>query len=550
MLRIPVQFRHDRKRCLQLMRTGLAFVGVTAFLIFIHVRLHEYAFDDAYIHFRIADHLANGGSPYFNSSEAINASSSPGWTITLALIIWVCKTARIPLDLPLVISIFNAMATVGGAVIYASLLARIANSRRAAIIRSAFFIFYISMILSSSVGLMEIPLALALIGIAFHLLLSNNTKSIIIFAAAPFFRIEFAAVLGLVLLSLLIYKQFSLKRVVLYAAMGMMPFMAYEWYFFNTLIPNTIMAKSVVYEFSYIETLQNLALGFTPNISTPFFHYHFTDHRIASVVIVVLVIMIMGLAIGRVVLPIVVPMMKRSLDPKQSIGTIMALWGIGLFCAYLFRKIFLFPWYVPLYGIPILFSVALMVGTLRPGKLALMVFVFLSPIIVCQVADFTQAAFSSVTTPAYYKDFASGARVRRYIETGRMLYDLYPDATLLSSEIGGLGYGFHGRIIDAVGLASPSALRYHPMAIPEERSNGAIGAIPVGFVEEVNPDIIVTYEVFAESLLRSDAIKRYTRTEYPVFIASDASIALVMEVFSSRHFYVFIRNDLAHKSTD
>jgi hypothetical protein len=91
---------------------------------------------------------------------------------------------------------------------------------------------------------------------------------------------------------------------------------------------------------------------------------------------------------------------------------------------------------------------------------------------------------------------------------------------------------------------TPSALKYHPLKIPEERSSGVYGAIPVAFVEETSPDIIVTYDIFAESLLRSNVIKRYTGSEYPVFIPADAAIAKELAVWGSRHFYVFIRNDL------
>src|SRR6185503_3189971 len=55
-----------------------------AVLAALQSRLGAYAFDDAYIHFRIARHLAEHGHPYYNLGEAVMASSSTAWTIVLA----------------------------------------------------------------------------------------------------------------------------------------------------------------------------------------------------------------------------------------------------------------------------------------------------------------------------------------------------------------------------------------------------------------------------------------------------------------------------------
>ena len=60
---------------------GLAIfcAAMTAVLIPLHLRLAPYAFDDAYIHFRIVDHLCRYGFPYYNPAESIKAGSSTGW---------------------------------------------------------------------------------------------------------------------------------------------------------------------------------------------------------------------------------------------------------------------------------------------------------------------------------------------------------------------------------------------------------------------------------------------------------------------------------------
>jgi len=82
-----------------------------------------------------------------------------------------------------------------------------------------------------------------------------------------------------------------------------------------------------------------------------------------------------------------------------------------------------------------------------------------------------------------------------------------------------LGEGFEGEILDAVGLATPSAIKYHPMRVPDERSSGDLGEIPTGFVSEMRPDVIVSYDVFAESLLKNPDRSIYTELVYPALPA-------------------------------
>jgi hypothetical protein len=143
-------------------------------------------------------------------------------------------------------------------------------------------------------------------------------------------------------------------------------------------------------------------------------------------------------------------------------------------------------------------------------------------------------------THLYLKALSAG-RARKYLEVGRYLYDRYPESTLMSSEIGGLGYGFKGYVVDAAGLASPGALKYHPMKVPEERSNGSIGAIPVGLVEEIKPDIIVSYDIFIENLVNSDVIKDYYLIRDPVFVESDLNMSKTKVIWGSKNLNIFIR---------
>src|SRR5262245_7914348 len=54
----------------------LVWVAVTLVLVLVHLNLIPYAHDDAYIHMRIAAHMAVNGEPYFNLGEPVKATSS------------------------------------------------------------------------------------------------------------------------------------------------------------------------------------------------------------------------------------------------------------------------------------------------------------------------------------------------------------------------------------------------------------------------------------------------------------------------------------------
>ena len=59
------------------------------------------------------------------------------------------------------------------------------------------------------------------------------------------------------------------------------------------------------------------------------------------------------------------------------------------------------------------------------------------------------------------------------------------------------------------------------MAVPQERSNGAVGAVPPGLVRELKPDLIVSYHVFIEAFRKSPEIENYIETKRPPFLPED-----------------------------
>jgi hypothetical protein len=87
-----------------------------------------------------------------------------------------------------------------------------------------------------------------------------------------------------------------------------------------------------------------------------------------------------------------------------------------------------------------------------------------------------------------------------YREVGLALRDrVTRDEVVAAPEIGALGYYCRCRILDTVGLVSPRALAYYPVAPELHVVNQAV---PPGVIRDLRPAWIVTLDVFiARSLM-------------------------------------------------
>jgi len=80
--------------------------------------------------------------------------------------------------------------------------------------------------------------------------------------------------------------------------------------------------------------------------------------------------------------------------------------------------------------------------------------------------------------------------------------------------------------------------------VPQERSLGYIGAIPPEFVHEVKPDIIVSYDVFIEELMRSDLLDEYVHESIPALLPGDAAVADHRQLWFGQQLHVFVRKEI------
>ena len=514
--------------------TAAVFLGSVAALAAVHLALRDYGFDDAFIHFRIAANLVATGSPHFNPGEPVAVSSAPAWTLLVAAILGSGRLFGVAPELPAAVAVLNAVATLAGARVYVRLLGRVAPGAPRGV-AGLFAAAYVATLLPASIGLMETPFALLVAGFGLRRLAEGNAHAFAWLAAAVCFRPELVVVLALA--GLVTWRRGGafVGHAAAWAAAVGLPFAAWQLACFGTLVPQAVRAKAIVYDVSpsWVASIAASSLvpavGLGPLAVDP-------DPRLA----LVLVAGLLGVACATFL-----GCGPRSQDAGAAVAVplVMLAWGPVLLASYVAARTFLFPWYVPLYAVPVLFAAADAAVRARRATTRLALALLALPLL-SKIAWLPQAALAAWRSPAGWVAFEEGARVRHYVALGRLLAERYPGEVLLTSEIGGLGYGFSGRIADAAGLATPAALAFHPMRVPEERRSGLVGAIPPGFVEAERPGLVVTYDGFAEAFLRSVAARDYRRIRRPLFLDDDLARTAVRRFWESGHLNVFVRRDL------
>jgi hypothetical protein len=501
------------ERCPSKLNSPLLFIAIIGLaLLPFHIILSRYAYDDSYIHFRIARNLAEHAQPYYNLDEPVLGSSSIGWTILLA------SLCRMGFYLPRVVPILNAFLTAAGAVVFVRLLQDLSAGALRPVFCTPFAVLYVAVLFGSSVGMMEPAAALLLVGIGALLLVRDNPWGSLFLSIAVFFRPELMLVAMTLGAAFIIQHPNGRGRLVCTAILGAVLFVIFDLYYFGTVIPHPMVAKQHVFVVARSQVLSRTMDWLWAQRSIA------TTHKVIRVAGFLAT---MCLAVG--------PNSRRS-SGALLYGAAGVLSGAAIVAAYTAKAVFMMPWYEPLYVVPFLFGTyALIASSKRP--LLFVPFVFL----MLPLAGRFALDLQSAARPSTYRDFLQGARVRKYLTLGAQLYRASSHEVLMTAEIGGLGWTFRGRILDACGLVTPSALAYHPMHVPDQRSNGLIGAIPTGFIAESRPGIIVSYDVFIQEFLQSLERSHYTRETQPAFNPEDIALTSFPEAWTGAHLNIFRR---------
>jgi hypothetical protein len=491
------------------MRTAVAFAVALACVaaIVIHIAHLRFVFDDAFIHFRIAENLAFSGQPYFHIGDPLKSSSSSAWTILLAIVFR--ALGRVDLR---AIATLNSLVTVGLGLAAAAQI-RVALPKSPSWIAGLTGFAVAAGTLSASTGLMETPLAVLIVSIGFLILARGSTWGFVLLGAACGFRLEAFIFLGAAAVAQAALDRRRIWPAAGWAVGGYLPFVIYDLAFFRTLIPQPVRAKSVTYGLSHLESLWSAM-------------QEFPDAWI----------MVITFALSGLLAVLVVIRLMRSGRAKATtfLSAFIAS-GPILFVAYNAVRAFVFPWYLPLFYVPIIVGLGAaltMVGRRVAVIIAAVLLLPAATVLVGKVAG----AFGH---PEYSISSEANARVNQYLDVGEGLHRVCPGCNILTSEIGGLGYASGSEIIDAVGLVTPEAVRYHPMPVPDQRPSAGFGSIPPQMVADFEPDLIVSYDIFAYALLRSDVTTDYAAWRCPPFTAADREVPWLEQLWGINDLWIW-----------
>ena len=224
---------------------GLPLFGVL--LLITHIRLSAYAYDDAFIHFRVVRNLFEFGAPYYNPGEMVKVSTSSGWVLFLAVFYGITRLLQVENALPLLVSILNALITLGAALVFTGILRKLLQEQISLRMQALFFLSCTALLLPASIGLMETPLALLVAGAGIYLLTQDKLYGFILLGLMVFLRLELVVLLGLAGLFFFLQRPARLLRIMGYSALGMVTFFMFDLYFFKSLTPQSMLAKSIVY---------------------------------------------------------------------------------------------------------------------------------------------------------------------------------------------------------------------------------------------------------------------------------------------------------------
>lgn len=487
-------------------------------------------FDDAFIHLRVAKNLELHGAAVFNLGERVMTTSSPLWTIVLALL-------DVPAHIWLLPILEAGLLTASGVLSYVlsrhllpeskpsnpSATQSVSCSRYRSIALAAIAgVLTMLVLLPSSIGQMETPLAMALLLAAVVSMAKGRFAGFPLLALAACTRLELLPLFFAACVAAFCMK---FSRSALLVAVGLMAALMGAVYLqFGVILPNSIRAKATGYAYH------------RPDIARQLFEAHFLVKPLVCCLTVFFGAMFIDQVLYR---------RKQTHPPFGGVPVLAGAWGISAMFGYVLRNTPVFEWYRPVFLLPLLICLLmyratpasakwlyLTMSTARLGGMALFLLVPLWKGVVT-----VRAAVSDTPIAKSVMDRGDAARVQEYLAVGRTLRATCPGGSMMTAEIGALGWAFDGYVLDAFGIASPRALAFQPL-----RSGAPVAGIPAAFALEVHPDIIVSYTALdVEVRGNRHLTNEYELLELPPSLRSYRSDAMQPGWHGSTHLDVFLR---------
>lgn len=384
------------------------------------------SYDDAYITFRYARHLAAGQGLVYNPGEPYLGTSAPGFALLLGLL-----AMPRPDLVPVLAAVISALA------VLATGVALIALEPKAGLY--AALVYVLSAPVELSLG-GEILVETALVAwAAVWLIRDRPLRATLAVALAVLIRPDALLAAGLLGLALWVRHRRFPWRPLAFGLAVLAPFALAAWTYYGAILPPTMQAKRA-------------------QLPTGLWYSFFdgADHWYATAILAPAPMVIRLALVAAAVLAVIgVPLLLRRRSPLL----LPVLWAAAFALAYHLLGLPFYPWYVvPLaLGLSASFGVAV-AACGRPGV------ALAAALLLPRVAYVPQLAHST-ETPRQVAYRAAGAWLATHTP---------PNATVGYPEIGWLGYVSDRPILDPLGLVTPGlsphvarrdfryAYRHHP----------------------------------------------------------------------------------------
>jgi hypothetical protein len=426
-------------------------------------------FDDAYIHARIIRNWIDFGFPSFLIGQEFKASSSTGY---ISIIFFLSKFLDI-LD----------------AIVFFQIISIFLYVFSAQIVIKSFkgfnkFLAFISIcaalpyFLIAAYGGMESSIILPLLLLFFIFDKRNKTfLSLSMVAIAVTLRFEMLSLFLPLIVSYYFEKKYKAVFIISFL---LSLFFILEIYLYGTIIPFASVAKSIGYNLPIIQSFLNaISLntgGYGPHLG--------------------ILIFFLLMYSTFIFLKILFFQKRFEIIWLKRISFILA--SFAIIVSWILGTSNIFKWYlIPVCSLALIYTLYSLQSN---GGMQNHVIKILSLVMMLSFGNIGSMSF--ISNQGFVKESINN-RTYEYKKIGDFLYTTCPNCSLVTSEIGALGWSFKGLVYDGFGLADPSALSFHPLEVPAERSGYGIGAIPPDYIKYRDPDFIVSLPIFIEKFLAS-----------------------------------------------
>lgn len=385
----------------------------------------HYAVDDAFITFRYAENLANGEGLVYNLGERVLGTSTPLFTLLIALFQLIG------------IGSFNAallinLTAAGLTTVILYRWSQHLDLGRFAILPAVIYLVFPRSVICDIAG-METALFTLLVTSGLYLLhRGKHFAAITIASLATVARPEGWALLALILAVTIIRdrRQLLLKAIPVLLIAG--NWLLFAYLYFGSIVPNSLTAKMALYSgYERFSSWQNLAI--TLGLNSPF---------------------------GWIIWPLFLLGLILAFRKSKPLG-IIALWCGAYLGALIVSGTHVFFWYpAPVYPTSFAIVTIAVVSLLRRVPIAKDDHTNWMPAVVCILV----IAASLIHITGRFENLRLEMADYRDIHIAAADYlnqHARPNDRVLAEDIGYFGYYFRGVIIDRDGLVTPQAVKYN-----------------------------------------------------------------------------------------